>query len=162
MARQVRHIDFAGGGLHATGTFSSGRHVTLFTGGGDFRVDAGQALTWSGVVEGGGTLVKSGDGELTLSSANTYTGGTTVTQGTLSFAHTNGAPNNIVDALGSGAVTLNGGTLRNATGVSPSLTNNIVLGAAGGTIHDGGSVLFLNGTITGTGSLILQGNQSSG
>ena len=103
------------------------------------------------------TLVKSGNGELTLSNANTYTGGTTVTQGTLSFAHTNGA--NIVDALGSGAVTLDGSTLRNAAGASPSLTNNIVLGAGGGTIHDGGNGLSLNGTITGTGSLILQGNQ---
>ena len=91
-------------------TFS--RNITL-AGNGGINV-ALNPIIWSGNIGGAGTLVKSGSGALTLSAANTYTDGTTVTQGTLSFAHTNGA--NIVDALGSGAVTLNGGTLRNAAG----------------------------------------------
>lgn len=47
------------------------------------------------------SLVKSGTGNLLLTNANTYRGGTTINEGTLSTSHAN--------ALGGGAVTLNSG-----------------------------------------------------
>lgn len=49
----------------------------------DSAVDSSQSLIWSGVVSGNGKLLKTGTGELTLTGANTYGGGTSVTDGTL-------------------------------------------------------------------------------
>ncbi|MFO0899488.1 MAG: autotransporter-associated beta strand repeat-containing protein [Pirellulales bacterium] len=45
--------------------------------------DQGSAGTYSGVMSGTGTLTKQGAGTLTLTGANTYSGGTTVSAGTL-------------------------------------------------------------------------------
>jgi fibronectin-binding autotransporter adhesin len=45
--------------------------------------DRGNAVTLSGPVSGPGTLVKLGGGTLTLAVANTYTGGTVISQGTV-------------------------------------------------------------------------------
>ena len=92
--------------------------------GGIFDVTgSGTTVTWSGELTGGGPLIKSGPGTLTLSVAasgegvapqNSFTGGTIVNDGTLVlFGPSGGATitaNNV--ALGSGSVTLNGGTLR--------------------------------------------------
>lgn len=56
-----------------------------------------------GVILTGGAVTKSGAGELTLSSVNTYTGGTTVTAGKLIVANSG--------AISNGAITVTGGTL---------------------------------------------------
>ena len=91
--------------------------------------------TFSGILEGPGSLTKIGSGTLTLTSSNTYTGPTTVTQGTL-----------VVDGrLSSSAVSVNGGTL-GGTGYLSSITVN-----AGGTLAPGDSL----GTLHVTSSLIL-------
>ena len=96
----------------------------------------GSDLTISGIISqngGTGSLTKNGAGILTLSGANSYTGTTTVTAGTL--AVTTGG------RLGSGAVTVNsGGTL---------------LTSGTGTLGAGTSV-----TVAGTGALTL-GNSAS-
>ena len=142
---------------NTTGPDAINTGVTL-NGAATITLSAGATgLSFGGAITGSGplTFVNNSTGALTLAEANTYSGGTIVTAGTLSFAHTTGG--NVVDTFGSGAVTLDGGTLRNATGGTPSLTNNIVLGAGGGTIHDGGSGIFLDGTITGAGSLTFAG-----
>lgn len=52
---------------------------------------------------GSGKLVKTGDGILELKGDNSYSGGTTITGGTLKATHQN--------ALGTGSVTVNGGNL---------------------------------------------------
>ncbi len=71
-----------------------------------FDVSAGQDLTLSGIIggqsnSGTGTLVKTGEGKLTLSGSNTYYGGTTISAGTL-VAGSSGA-------LGYGKVTIASG-----------------------------------------------------
>ena len=81
-------------------------------------VNIGEAATQSGVISGDGDLGKVGEGRLTLSSANTYTGGTVLNAGTLGL----GADN----ALGSGTLTINGGTLR-AEGAGRTLANDVIL-----------------------------------
>ena len=50
---------------------------------------AGSPSTLTGVLDGDGSLVKVGVGELTLASFNTYSGDTTVNQGKLTLAHAN-------------------------------------------------------------------------
>jgi len=73
----------------------------------------------------GGSLVKIGTGTLTFSGANTYTGGTTVQAGTIEMNHVNGS--NLFDALGTGGVTLSGGTLRGL--ITGSLANDLTFSA---------------------------------
>gem|GEM_PF-723653 len=71
-----------------------------------------------------GSLVKVGTGTLTLSGANTYTGGTTISGGTVVANSVNAGT---VDALGTGAVKLDGGALR--FGVSGALNNSVTFNA---------------------------------
>ena len=70
----------------------------------------------STAIGGSGSLVQSGTGNLTLSSANTYSGGTTLNSGTLVL--------NNSTAIGTGALSINGGTLNNTSGSSITLTSN--------------------------------------
>ena len=85
-------------------------------------------------------LTKSGSGLLTLSSANTYTGGTRLNEGTLSFAN---------NALGtSGNITLAGGTLQWATGNTQNIGSRMVLvPGAVATLDTNGNNVSLTGTI---------------
>lgn len=110
------------------------------------RVDANTA-TLSGVISNSVTgspagLAKSGSGTLTLSQANTFDGGVTVTGGTL------GIGNNL--ALGSGVLTVSGGSLL-ADGAARAVSNNVVL--SGGTTVGGVNTLTLSGVVSSTGTL---------
>lgn len=70
------------GTLQFTESFSSGRLITLNSGIGN--IDTGSnAITLSGSIIGAGSLTKEGTGTLTLTSANSYSGGTTVSTGVL-------------------------------------------------------------------------------
>ncbi len=83
------------------------------------------STTFAGVIEqglfsSGGSVVKVGTGALTLSGANTYTGGTTVQKGTLTVANTTGS------GTGTGAVQVTGGTL-DGTGI---ISGAVAVGSA--------------------------------
>lgn len=68
-----------------------GTNVGMLAGSGSINLRYGEALSvvgnaassFSGLISGGGSLVKDGAGTLTLSGANTYSGGTTILAGTL-------------------------------------------------------------------------------
>ena len=68
----------------------------------------GYTLTGAGSLGGTGTLAKTGTGTLTIANTNTFTGGTTLGAGNIQLA--NAAAN--AGGLGTGVVTLNGGTLK--------------------------------------------------
>jgi autotransporter-associated beta strand protein len=101
-----------GGTLRAGNAFSSSLPMTLGTSGGGATVDtAGYAITLSGPLSGPGSLAKIGNGALTLSGSDTYTGPTTIGQGKL-----------VDDGwLEDSAVSVNGGTL-GGTGYLASVT----------------------------------------
>jgi len=93
-----------GGTLRTTAAMTTARATTLGAGGGTFEVTNG-TLTHNGVIDGPGGLTKTGNATLELNAVNAYAGGTQVSAGTL-IANVNGA-------LGSGAVSVDGGaTLR--------------------------------------------------
>jgi len=78
-------------------------------------------VTFASAIGNGTTavLTKTGPGSLTLTQASTYTGGSTLTQGTLEF------PNNGLGTAGN--VTMNGAILRWATGNTQDLSSRLVM-----------------------------------
>ena len=86
-------------------------------------------ITINGIISGGGALKATGAGKLVLSTANTYTGGTTLDNGTIQ------ASNN--SALGTGSLTVNGNSgvivdAANTLSVSAvEVTNNSTLSVSG-------------------------------
>jgi fibronectin-binding autotransporter adhesin len=127
------------------------------------------STTFSGVISGTGNLNQSGTGTLTLSGANTYTGSTTISSGTLQLGASNAvgssvdvtvnsggtfALNNHSDSVGSvagaGNITLGSGTL--TTGVdNASTTFSGVISGTGALTQNGTGTLTLTGANTYTG-----------
>ncbi|EHO5064018.1 autotransporter-associated beta strand repeat-containing protein [Salmonella enterica] len=100
--------------------------------------------TFDNVTSGSGQVVKSGDETLTLSGANSYTGGTTISGGTLIASN--------VEALGSGDVTDNATLMLNTGG---DFTNNI--GGTGRVEKSGDETLTLSGANSYTGGTTISG-----
>jgi autotransporter-associated beta strand protein len=112
------------GSIEGAGTYNLGSK-TLTVGSNNLSTSVSGQIADGGINGGtGGSLVKVGIGTLTLSGGNTYTGGTTIAVGTLEAALATGGG---VDALGSGGVTLNGGTLRST--VTGAFGNGITFGS---------------------------------
>ena len=93
----------------------------------------GLSSSFGGTIRGTGSLAKGGDGNVTLFGTNSYSGGTTVSSGTLIAATTT--------SLGSNAVTLSGGTLR-------------VVPSSGTTMSSGFGLAQLNGGATVAGNVL--------
>ncbi|MFE0015928.1 autotransporter domain-containing protein [Mesorhizobium sp. NPDC059054] len=131
----------------------AGTYVWLYNGntlgvGGD-----NTSTTYSGVILnagiGGGKLVKTGTGVLTLTGNNLYTGGTTLAQGGLAAGSNT--------ALGSGNVTVSGNaSLSNANNVSVALANNI------GILNPGQTLTLTSGVGAGAGGDLRLDGQISG
>jgi filamentous hemagglutinin family protein len=116
-------------------------------------------------INGTGTLRKLGSGTAVLAASNAYTGGTTITAGTLTAGSTS--------AFGgtSGAMTVNGGTL--ALGSYSQTLGTVVIGANGGSItgtsgvltganytfnNTAGNAATVSAILAGTGSLTQAGS----
>jgi autotransporter-associated beta strand protein len=76
---------------------------SVHLGGGKLTVTSRSNSAFSGVISGTGIVAQGGTKTLTLSGSNTYSGGTTISSGTIEAANSN--------ALGTGTVTMSGGTL---------------------------------------------------
>ncbi|WET39597.1 autotransporter outer membrane beta-barrel domain-containing protein [Citrobacter enshiensis] len=99
-------ITFNGGTLKYGEAFNTARQVTLESGGGTFDTNSHNVALLT-EVEGNGHLTKTGKGTLTLTQDNTYTGGTTIAQGTLQLG-TGGNIGSIQgDIVDNGALNIN-------------------------------------------------------
>ena len=111
-------------------------------------VDSTADYTWTGdgKLSGGMPLTKQGTGKLTIGTANDYTGGITISGGTLVVAH--------ASALGTGGVQLNGGMLQiEANGVA----NAISSAGTSYLVVDNGYTLNLGSAVANTGKLTVTG-----
>ena len=128
------------GGAGGTVTNNGTGNATL-TAGGD-----NSSTSFSGTIQDGATgtlaLIKSGIGTLTLGGINTYSGGTTVIDGTVQVTNNN--------SVGTGTVTLDNGLFQ-ADGLSDlTFTNDFKINdtAFGSAIDANGAVLTLAGNIS--------------
>jgi fibronectin-binding autotransporter adhesin len=123
----------------------------------------GSSTEFTGLLQNGGAgggilaLAMGGPGALTLTHTNTFSGGTTITDGTLALGD-DGAGIENVNSLGSGAVTVSGGQLRlgGASGsviVSYSIPNAITLNGGSIFANDGAQHLMGLLSVTGGGTL---------
>ncbi|MGG2382691.1 autotransporter-associated beta strand repeat-containing protein, partial [Salmonella enterica] len=141
---------YSGGTLISDGTLVASNVEALGTG--DVTNNATLELNTGGDftnnISGNGQVVKSGDETLTLSGTNSYTGGTTISGGTLVATN--------VEALGTGDVT-NNATLELNTG--GDFTNNIsgngqVVKSGDDTLTFSGSNTYTGGTLISSGTLV--------
>jgi fibronectin-binding autotransporter adhesin len=131
------------GSLNVAGAIATNGNAVTLDG-------TGPNTNLSGVISGTGALVKNDTGTDTLSAANTYSGGTTINNGTVNA--------NNATALGSAGVTLAGGTLASTN--SSAIANTLAL-----TGRAALSNLTTSGALTQTGgdyTLTLTGATQSG
>ena len=125
-----------------------------------FNVAAGPAQTVSGIIsdtdpiDNPGIVEKTGAGTLILSGANTYSGGTVLSQGTLqigvnsTFTNINDPSTQTSSAIGLGKLTFDGGTLKASTSADRRFGNAVEITANGGTVDDAGGFIRLLGGIS--------------
>jgi autotransporter-associated beta strand protein len=149
-------------GLSIRGTGPDGNGVLINSAAGTIAKLGGHAVTLaadatiggpgeidiSTVVNGTGVLTKAGTGTLLLSGSNPFTGGFNINSGTVQFV--------TINSLGTGTVTLNGGTLQAMMSSQTVGGAPIALGTGGGTMSAGNSNLwFYNNAISGSGPLTI-------
>lgn len=127
------------------------------------------AVSFAGVISGSGDLEQAGTGTLTLGGANSYTGGTTVSAGTLRIGGggilastgalvVNGGTFDLNGAIQSvGALSGAGGNILLGSGVLTTSSNSdtalaSIIGGAGAFVKAGGGALTLAATNTYTGA----------
>ena len=126
-------------------------------------------LALSGTVSGPGSLTVNGTtgqtintGTLVLSGQNTFAAGLTLNGGSLSVGSSSTVTGGVLVSgpVGTGTLTLNGGTLQGVT-ANQSLANNVTLNATGAGVAFGGTNLTFNGLATLTASSTLVVNNTT-
>ncbi|MCC8956326.1 autotransporter domain-containing protein, partial [Bradyrhizobium sp. Pear77] len=109
----------------------------------------------TGANAGSWSLAKTGLGTLTLTAANTYSGGTAVSGGLINF--------NAANNFGSGNITLNGGGLQWASGNTADISGRLnSIGSGGATFDYNGNAVTLATALTGTGGVTVANSGSGG
>jgi autotransporter-associated beta strand protein len=203
----VGSVNMTGTSITGTGTITLAGNITTSASGSvatiscpialggatrNFTVADGIAdpdLSISSVVSGGVGFIKAGAGLFQPSGANTYTGATTISAGTLRLGAAGGGTNTplgttagntsvtsgaVLDLNGftlgtAEALTLNGtgissgGALTNSSGTNVSYSGLLTLGSSSSIVTNSGTITLTNtGTITGAGFGLTLGGSSGG
>ena len=166
-------LTLQGGTLQTTASFTlnTNRGITLSTGGGTVNVDSGTTLTYGGIITGSTTFTKDGDGILSLTGINTYTGKTIISNGTIRISGSgrigNGA--SALDIAGTGTLDLQntstigtltilaagtGERITNSSETTSQLTTSEASSLTGEILTSGINVIF-NSTVTLTGNTVI-------
>ncbi len=139
---------------NGTASGSIGTNIVVDTG--SLVLDLPGSNAFGNVVSGAGQFIQAGSGTLTLTTSNTYSGGTTISAGTLQL--------NTGGWFGSGNVTNNGALAFNTTG-SPTV-GVVISGSGSVTLANTGTVTFTGNNSYGGGTAINKGtllvNNSTG
>src|SRR4029077_14481076 len=155
-------LSFNGGTLEALaagGGITSSKAVTLNAGAGTFLADAGTTSTLSGVISGVGSLTKDGLGTLTLTGANTYSGGTTTSAGTLQVGNGGTAGSITGNVIDNGTLAFNRSDSVTFDGVISGTGNVVKLGTGRLTLTEANT--YTGTTTVNGGSLIVDGSIAS-
>jgi autotransporter-associated beta strand protein len=155
LGNQIRVIgSIAGGGTTGGNIATGGTSGGLIVGGNH------TSTTYAGIISGAGastgTIRKVGSGTLTLTGANSYTGATIASGGTLEFDYVTADP-----FISSGAITLAGGTLSfkgKSDGSTTDTTGTINISAPsrnGITVQNNATITTSFGTVTNVNPLLL-------
>ncbi|EKM3932375.1 fibronectin-binding autotransporter adhesin ShdA [Salmonella enterica] len=156
--------NYSGGTTISGGTLTADHADSLGSGdidnSGVLQVGEGEL---ENTLSGSGSLVKTGTGELTLSGDNSYSGATTISDGTLIAANVNALGSGDID--NSGVLKVGEGELKNTLSGSGSLvktgTGELTLGGDntyfGGTTIDDGVLIADNADSLGTGAVANNG-----
>lgn len=142
------HNNGTNGGLILNGVFTNlgtTGSKTLTLGGTNTDANQFQSLISNGSAGGILALAKSGEGSWALTSQNTYSGGTTLSAGTLNLNH--GGSEGTSSAIGTGTLTITGGALGNSSGAAVVLSTNNTVAINGDFSFVGGNDLSLGGGI---------------
>ncbi|NCV26681.1 MAG: hypothetical protein EBW58_10825, partial [Betaproteobacteria bacterium] len=131
----------AGGGASGGTVLLGTNNMTLGT--------ANANTSFGGLIDGSGSVIKVGTGTQTLTSANTYSGGTFLNAGGITIGHGR--------ALGTGDLTFVSNNTVLGASASVTLTNRVALNA-NGIVDTAANSLTMSGVISGTGSLTKQGS----
>jgi len=149
------NLVFNGGTLAYSGASTGTDHgLTLTNGGGTLDVINGTTLTWNGALTGNGRLALMDSGTLTLAVPNTYSGGTTISNGVLKL--------NNATAAGFGAINLAGGALQLSVGSQPTYTNSLTVIGNSTLNSAGGNNNIVTGAWTGDTNAVLNVTIASG
>jgi autotransporter-associated beta strand protein len=107
-------------------------------------------VTLSGPISGAGALEKLGSGDLILTGVNNFSGGANITAGTLSVAN--------ASALGSGALSINGGATFQILANGVNVANAVSLLGGAGIVDAGANTATISGPISGAGGLYKVGS----
>jgi len=145
-----------GGYSQTVGSFSGDGTITNSRAGSPATLTSGgdnTAPVFNGLIQDGASsiaIAKIGAGTLTLTGLNTYSGGTIVTGGLISFNSSNN--------FGSGNITLDGGGLQWATGTTTDISPQLApFGAGGATFDTNGNNVTLGSSLSSTGGLTKTG-----
>jgi len=142
----------------------SGTGGAISLGSGSLTTSSGTNTILASVISGNGSFTKEGAGTLILTGNNSYTGGTTISAGTLQLG--DGSIGGI-GKVGSGNVVNNGTLAANLGLVSSVLLDNVISGSGNltksgvGTLILGGNNTY-SGTTTINGGTIIVGNGATG
>lgn len=141
-----------GGGITANGSATISSGITLGAAS-SWSVANTKTLTVSGTIGGGFALTKSGEGTLVLNAANTFSGGLTLSSGSITLGDNAG--------LGSGTLTFAGGTLQ-TNGSNRVVANNLAFQAStsSGLVGSPAGDILYTGAATGSGTAVLNSNVS--